>query len=225
MTAATERRPRILVTDDHGLLATTMVLALRDAGYEAQSTSEAAPPALVTHVRSFGASLVLLDLDLGDGIPGIHRIGPLRDAGATVVVVTGITDRMTLAAAVEAGAAGWIAKSVPFDTLMAAVTRVASGLPILHAYDRQTLLDELREHRRQQGNGAAALAGLSPRERIVLGQLMAGRHAEQIATELVVSVTTVRGQIRSIFVKLGVSSQLAAVAFAREFGFRPPAAG
>ena len=225
MSIAIATKARIVVADDHGLLATTVVLALREAGFEAWSTGEAASDALVAQVRGFGASLVLLDLDMGDGVPGIHRIGPLRAAGATVVVVTGITDRMTLAAAVEAGAIGWIAKAVPFDDLVAAVARVASGLPILNTTDRAALLAELHAHRGQQERQSAMIAELSPRERLVLGRLMAGRHAEQIAADFVVSLTTVRSQIRSILTKLGVSSQLAAVALARDIGFKPPSHG
>lgn len=55
---------------------------------------------------------------------------------------------------------------------------------------------------------------LSDRERAVLIHLMHGLSAEQIARLDYVTVSTVRSQIRSILAKLGVNSQLAAVAFA-----------
>ena len=59
-----------------------------------------------------------------------------------------------------------------------------------------------------------ALVHLTPSERRVLFYLMEGRSATEIATTLVVSLTTVRSHIRSILRKLNVNSQLAAVALA-----------
>ena len=56
------------------------------------------------------------------------------------------------------------------------------------------------------------LSWLTDRERVVLHHLMEGRSAEEIAPLDYVSVTTVRTQIRHILQKLGVHSQLAAVA-------------
>jgi DNA-binding NarL/FixJ family response regulator len=64
---------------------------------------------------------------------------------------------------------------------------------------------------------------LTTREREVLGALMQGKSADTIAEESVVSVATIRTQIRSILAKLGVNSQLAAVARAQEVRWEPPA--
>ena len=58
------------------------------------------------------------------------------------------------------------------------------------------------------------LSWLSQRERAVLIHMMDGLSAEQIAALEYVTVSTVRTQIRSILQKLGVKSQLAAVAIA-----------
>ena len=58
------------------------------------------------------------------------------------------------------------------------------------------------------------LVWLTERERSVLTALMEGKSAEQIAAESFVSVCTVRTQIRQVLLKLGVRSQLAAVAHA-----------
>jgi DNA-binding CsgD family transcriptional regulator len=64
-----------------------------------------------------------------------------------------------------------------------------------------------------------ALVLLTASERRVLFYLTTGRSAQDIADELVVSVTTVRSHIRSILRKLGVRSQLAAVAIANSQDF------
>jgi DNA-binding CsgD family transcriptional regulator len=57
---------------------------------------------------------------------------------------------------------------------------------------------------------------LSPREREVLELLTEGMRAAAIAEYFVVSMPTVRTQIRSILAKLDVSSQLEAVALFRQ---------
>jgi DNA-binding NarL/FixJ family response regulator len=59
-----------------------------------------------------------------------------------------------------------------------------------------------------------ALVALTTSERRVLFYLTEGWAAQDIAEELVVSLTTVRSHIRSVLRKLGVRSQLAAVAIA-----------
>jgi DNA-binding CsgD family transcriptional regulator len=52
-----------------------------------------------------------------------------------------------------------------------------------------------------------------------LGELMEGHCAEEIANAAFVSISTVRSQIKAILHKLGVNSQLAAVALARRNGW------
>jgi DNA-binding NarL/FixJ family response regulator len=222
MSLATAAPPlRILVVDDHQLLANAVILGLRSQGYEVAEAADPSVAALVSDVRRNRPALVLLDLDLGDGLDGVHRIGPLREAGATVIVVSGCTDRRVMADALAAGAVGWITKSEPFDELVAAVARVANGQPLLSAQQRQAIRAEAGSFRRSRDLHAAALQTLSDRERAVLAGLMAGRRAEELAAESFVAVATVRSQIRSILAKLGVGSQLAAVALAHQAGFRP----
>ena len=65
----------------------------------------------------------------------------------------------------------------------------------------------------------APFAILTPREQSVLAELMEGRTADAIAKSGWVALSTVRSQIKSILQKLGVNSQLAAVAFARQAGW------
>jgi two-component system, NarL family, nitrate/nitrite response regulator NarL len=60
---------------------------------------------------------------------------------------------------------------------------------------------------------------LTRREEEVLSSLMRGAKAREICAQSFVSMPTVRSQIRSIFSKLGVTSQLAAVALAYQNGW------
>jgi DNA-binding CsgD family transcriptional regulator len=75
--------------------------------------------------------------------------------------------------------------------------------------------------RRHLPRGADGLLRLTGAERRVLFYLTTGRSPQAIADDLVVSLATVRSHIRSVFRKLGVRSQLAAVAVATSRA-RPP---
>jgi len=66
----------------------------------------------------------------------------------------------------------------------------------------------------------APFAQLSCREAAVLVEMMEGLSADEIAAKHFVSTSTVRTQIRGILKKLGVSSQLAAVARAYQAGWQ-----
>jgi LuxR family maltose regulon positive regulatory protein len=61
----------------------------------------------------------------------------------------------------------------------------------------------------------ALIEPLSPQERRVLRLLVAGRSNPEIARELVVSINTVKAQVKSIYCKLDVGSRLEASDVAR----------
>ena len=63
-----------------------------------------------------------------------------------------------------------------------------------------------------------AILTLTPREREVLTLLAAGSTSQDVATELFISLTTVRTHVQNILRKLDVHSQLEAVATAYRFG-------
>ena len=137
-------------------------------------------------------------------------------------MLTGSTDHVELAECVEQGAVGVLNKAMSFTDLVAAVKEVVSSGSLLSAHQREELLGVLRRSRREEEERLAPFAALTPREREVLDCLMEGMPAETIAKTSFVSVATVRSQIRSILSKLGVNSQLAAVAMARSAGWPTP---
>lgn len=210
---------RLLLVDDHDLLSGALSLALRARGLDVATSSGPAATDVVDAARHRAPVVVLLDLDLGPLGSGLDLVGPLVEAGATVVMLTGVTDRAQLAACVEAGASGLLAKTIPFDDLIEAVATVANRGTLLDQAGRDELLADLRAKRAADRRRLAAFETLTARERAVLAQLMEGRSAEAVAAASFVSVATVRSQIQAILRKLGVSSQLAAVALAREAGF------
>jgi two-component system nitrate/nitrite response regulator NarL len=214
---------KVLIVEDHELLAGTMALALRQEGLDVHAASGPSPAAVVELARTLAPVLVLLDLDLGPAMgSGLDLISPLIDAGGRVVMVTGVADRARLGACLEAGAAGVVSKAAEFSVLIDTVRRAVEGLPLLREEERQSLLEEARHRRRADHDRLAPFETLSPREQAVLVRLLAGESAETIAERSFVSLATVRSHIRAILLKLGVKSQLAAVAMARNAGWPPP---
>jgi DNA-binding NarL/FixJ family response regulator len=214
---------RVLVVEDHDLVASTLALALGRDGIDVHIAMGPSGHDVVELARSLAPVLVLLDLNLGDPLgSGLDLIAPLRSVGARVVMMTGVTDPVRLAACVEAGAMGIISKASRFDELVETVRRAARGATLLSSTRRHELLAALRAHRALEQKRLAPFASLSPRERAVLARLVQGDSAETIAAQSYVSLATVRSQIRSILAKLGVTSQLAAVAMARQAGWPPP---
>jgi DNA-binding NarL/FixJ family response regulator len=211
---------RILVVDDHVLLAQSVCFALQAQGFDAEHLPLAEPDALVATVQQDPPDVVLLDLQLGDPVGEGHQlVAPFTGTGARVLVVTGVTDRTEIARALELGAVGWVSKGAAFDALLGTAIRVALGEEVLDAGERRALLDELRRHRAAQQAALAPFEALTPRERQVLRALCDGRSVTHIAEDWVVSVPTVRTQVRAIHMKLGVGSQLEAVALAMRTGW------
>lgn len=209
----------MLVVDDHVLVRAALVAALRAEGIGAVACTETTVPGITRFAAGLPPGLVLLDLDLGpdaDGAPidGTDAVAVLRQAGWAVLTCAGSAGhRLTrVAAAVAAGAIGHVAKTDSLDSLVATVVRAASGAAVMTERERRSWLELDRTERTAAKRRAALLARLTPRERRVLERLADGHRATDIAAESVVSVTTVRSQIRAILAKLEVNSQLEAAA-------------
>ena len=204
----------VVIVDDHALIASALAVALRAEGMRA---SVLAPDVAVGRLDEPAppGGLVLLDLDLGGGLDGATLVPRLRRAGWRVLLVTGSTDEIRIAMAVAAGAVGRVPKSAPFDQLVSTVVRVAEGRSLVADDERKRLCGLAASAARERGDAEARFARLTARERQIADLLADGRRAAAIAAEFVVSVATVRTQIKSILGKLEVQSQLEAAAIVR----------
>jgi two-component system nitrate/nitrite response regulator NarL len=213
---------RVLIVDDHALVAVGLQLALSARGWTVEITDGPTAADVIEQARQFEPQCVLLDINLGEQVgSGIDLIAPLRTAGSSVVMLTAETRRAVLAACLEQGAAGWIGKDAFLDQVVATISDVLDGAPLLGRATREAMLDELRIERAGLRRALSPFERLTLRERCVLGALVDGMSAEEIAEAHFVSLTTVRSQIRAVLQKLGVRSQLAAVAHANRVGWKP----
>lgn len=214
---------RILIVEDHDLLAQSLQLALRADGFTVELVTELTADGVLKQAHELRPEVVLLDLALGDDVgSSVPLIKPLRDLGASVVMVTGEEDRARLGECVEAGAIGIVAKSSSFDLLIEAVKEASELRSLLSPAERDELLAEMRRQHAEAERRLSAFSRLTNREQKVLAGLCEGKSAEQIAKEAFVSLATVRSQIHSLLQKLAVNSQIGAVAAARRAGWEPP---
>ena len=210
----------MLVIDDHELVGETLVLALTERGISTHRVEVSSTQEVIESARRLDCALTLLDLDLGVDRRGapvdeIALVKALTKVGSRCLIVSGCTDPDRVATAIAAGAVGYVSKAAPLRTLMTAVEDAAAGRAVMSAAERREWLQRAKDARSAERTQAARLARLTTREREVLERLARGDRAAAIAEESVVSLTTVRSQIRSILTKLEVNSQLEAAAMFR----------
>lgn len=150
--------------------------------------------------------IVMLDLRLADGqdattaIPRIIERSPLT----RVLVLSAWSDDWSVARAVEAGCHGYLVKDQSIDDLVNALHALQRGEAAFGPTVMNRVLRLLRP-------GTSNTETLTTRETEVLQRLADGIATDQIATELYVSVNTVRNHIHNIIRKLNVHSRLEAV--------------
>lgn len=211
---------RVVLVDDHELLAQSAAYALRAHGIDAHVVEVSTLAEIEAEVIRINPRVALLDLHLGALGLSIPLIAGIRAAGIDVVVVTGETDRATWGACIEAGATALLEKRLSFDDLVEQVRRVVAGETVMPQSDRIDLITRLQEQRREERTRLEPFTRLTTKEAEVLQRLTRGLSADEIASETYVSLATVRSHIRAILQKLGVNSQLAAVATATNAGWR-----
>lgn len=210
------------LVEDHAVLADALRLTLSGAGVDVVPIRLIPGESTTTLVRDIlraRAQVVLLDLQLGPAGDGGRLIEPLTAQGQRVVVLTGVTDPARWGECLAKGALTVLLKSGQLESVLAVIQRAAQGLPVLPPARRDELVQLWLASTSAADSRHKRLEYLTPREAEVLRQLVRGKRVAEVAHEAYVSEATVRTQVKSILAKLGVSSQLAAVALARDAGW------
>ena len=211
--------PTILIVDDHDLVGTSLAVALTAEGLRARRATGVDPAGVLAEAATLRPGLALLDLDLGRDRRGRRRDGvdlvvPLTEQGWCCVVLSA-ADRSRVGAALAAGAVAAVPKRAPWPVLLANVRAALDGRVVMNPEIRQELIDSFRAQDAERRDIVEKLGRLTQREREVLAELARGNRAQAVAEQYVVSLATVRTQIRSVLSKLEVGSQLEAVALYR----------
>ncbi len=202
---------RVLVADRAPLLRRG-VMAVLDAQPDLRLVGETGDPdAAVALVAGTEADVVLLDLDLGAG--GVNLCTRLRQVApqVAIVVLAATEDHADLAAAVRAGARGYLLRTTAPDELVEALRTVAGGESLLDPAVASRLLDEFAVLMRRSEAVGEGPGALTPRELEVLSLVAKGLNNRAIGERLYISESTVKNHVRSIHEKLQVHSRMEAV--------------
>ncbi len=203
-----DRRIRVLIVDDHAVVRNGLrffLLAfdqLEPVG-EAGSGEEG-----LQACEQLQPDVVLMDLMM-PGMGGVAATRLIRQKfpAIQVIALTSFADDQTVQAALKAGAISYLLKNVSAEDLANAIQAAYNGRATLAPEATQALVHALSE---------APQPGfdLTPREKEVLRLMIAGLNNHEIASELVIGLSTVKFHVSSILSKLNASSRAEAVAVA-----------
>jgi two-component system nitrate/nitrite response regulator NarL len=213
---------RLLVVDDHTLFRRGLIALLSlderfDVACEAGDIGEA-----LRCVARGRPDLILLDNHL-PGVRGVDGIASLKDAapGTRVLMLTVSENENDLTAALQAGADGYLLKTVELDHLSDSIIKVLAGESVVSPEMMTKLFTAFRTQAPlPAANGTppppdpSGLALLSVREREVLTHIACGDSNKVIARKLDIAETTVKIHVQHILRKLQLSSRVQAAVYA-----------
>jgi FixJ family two-component response regulator len=199
------------VVDDDPSVLRALTRLLSAAGFQARAFPS--PAAFLQAHDPVTPGCLVLDVAL-PGLDGLELQQALAvsDCARPVVFITGRGDIPTSVRAMKGGAVDFLTKPVNDKNLLAAV-RNAIEIDRL-ARETQVEMDALRQR----------LATLTPREREVLAQVVAGRLNKQIAADLGTVEKTIKVHRARIMAKMAVGSLADLVRIAERLGIPPAGA-
>ena len=206
-----------LVVDDHPLFCDALSMTLRAvAGVARTETADSLSAALDRMDPGHGIDLVVLDLNLPDvsGLDGLIRLKAAA-GDVPVVIVSSLTDHRMIAAAIQAGAAGFVPKHSQRDVFRRALGQVAAG----HVFVPEGVVLESDSPATGPEEVIRRLTQLTRQQARILELICEGKLNKQIAYELSIADATVKAHVTAIMRKLGVQTRTQAVLLAREVSF------
>ena len=210
---------RILIADDHAVVreGTRQILEQeQDLEVVGEAGDGEETVALAIDLKP-DVAIVDIAMPKLDGIEATRQIKSLCPA-ISVLILSAYDDEQFIFSLLEAGAAGYLLKSVRGRELVDAVRAVNAGESVLHPLIARKVLNRF-----VPASGKAAqeeqLEELSVREMEVLSLAARGLSNQDIASELCLSIRTVQGHLGHIFNKLQVGSRTEAVVHALKKGW------
>lgn len=225
---------RLLVVDDHALFRRgLMALLSQDERFEVAGQAGDIGEALRC-VQASAPDLILLDNHL-PGVLGVDGIASLKQAApeARILMLTVSENEDDLAAALKAGADGYLLKTVELDHLAGFILKVLDGESVISPEMMTKLVTAFRAQPAAEPAPApdipagqvavdpaspqpprASAELLSAREREVLALIALGDSNKLIARKLDIAETTVKIHVQHILRKLQLSSRVQAAVYA-----------
>ncbi|MEW6635235.1 MAG: response regulator transcription factor [Actinomycetota bacterium] len=221
-----EQQPpiRLVIVDDHELAREGLKDLLSDAP-DIEVLGEASNGREAIQLCSrLKPDLVMMDVRMPemDGLAATREL-KRREPRISVLMLTMHDNPEYLLEALKAGAAGYVLKDAAEEEVIGAVRQVREGESPLDPKLAARLLRQLAQERGvseigRSSSAASLVQPLTPRELEVLEYIRLGLTNRQIASELVISVGTVKNHVEHIIAKMGASDRTQAVVMALEMG-------
>lgn len=203
---------RVMIVDDHPMVRQGL-RAFFELSEDLELVGEAGDlDGAVEGVARLMPDVVLLDLVL-PGARGAGAVCILRDAApqTRILVLTSFGEPERALEAVQAGASGYLLKTVAPDDLLAAVRQVANGRSVL---DPEAMQAAARRSPRRLPTGEQ----LTAREEEVLRLISEGLDNREISERLMIAEKTVKVHVGRIYAKLGAQGRAQAIVIAARLG-------
>jgi two-component system, NarL family, nitrate/nitrite response regulator NarL len=166
-------------------------------------------------IRQLKPDVAVMDLKLPE-LDGMQVLELLfaEDSPTSVLVLTAYMDSTTVYRALTHGARGFLEKAASFSEITEAVLQIGAGGTIIAPFAQDVLARELRSRQ-----NTTEKPNLTSREVEILRLAADGHSGQKIASELHISLTTVKTHLQHIYDKLDVSDRASAVAQAIRRGF------
>ena len=199
----------VLIADDHFVVRQGLVTMLVPRNGMVVVGEAATGQEAVNLARALQPDVILMDMIMPemDGPEAITLIKK-ENPKARILVLSSFGDSKQVSGAIQAGASGYLLKDSSPDDLLQAIRSVFRG----NLFLPQALAGELVQPQR----AIVAPDQLTERETDVLRLLVQGQSNKEIASNLNVSMTTVRSHVSNILMKLGVSNRTQAALVAQE---------
>lgn len=194
---------RVFCVDDHPLLREGLQTILNSQADLALAGEASTGCEAIQKYRQVLPDVTLMDLRLPD-MSGIDALIAIRTEfpEARVIMLTTFEGDVEIQRALEAGARGYLLKTMPPKDLIEAIRQVHAGRKQIPAQLAAVLAEHLGEE------------ALTPREVEVLQHVAGGNRNRDIAELLFISEETVKVHLKHIMDKLGANDRTDAVAIA-----------
>jgi NarL family two-component system response regulator LiaR len=206
---------RVFIAEDHAIVRKGIrALLTLEPGIEVVGEASNGVEA-VRRIESLQPDVVLMDLVMPemDGIEAIRQV-IARHPEAHILVLTSFATDDKVFPAIKAGAMGYLLKDSEPREVVRAIRQVHRGESSLHPRIARKLMRELS----QAGGQPPTTDPLTARELEVLRLVAQGKSNRQIASDLVITVGTVRVHVSSILSKLHLASRTQATLYALREG-------
>ncbi|MFJ2115896.1 MULTISPECIES: response regulator [unclassified Streptomyces] len=209
---------KVLVADDHAAVRAGLVLVLEQAG-GIEVVGQAVDGTTAIHMaRQLRPDVVLMDVRMpgGGGIAATRVL--VQENVCQVLVLTTFDLDEYVYAALQAGAAGFLIKSIEALRLVEAIHLVAQGDGVLAPQVTRRVMAHFAGTSNAVQSHPEGLGRLTDRERDVLDCLGEGLSNQQIAHRLYITEATVKSHVSHILAKLGLRSRVQAAILVQEHG-------